>query len=273
MAWENYAGQVKSPAEIAAIEAQIAQVPASERSDYQLRMRGITIPAGYRVEPNGKLKYVQVDNNPEEPWYLDAKYVIPAILSGGTAMGLATAPAGLSTITGTGIGTGMGTGPASLAGTSALTAGGGSAALPTIAGTAIGTGMATGVPSLGGPPSVAGLADGGAGGLGGLAKKGVNALTGDGDVPDWLSAVIGGMAGLPALFNMGPTDEERALQAQMQRLLNQQEQRTQFQNPLYEATTRMAFGLLPKMGNNGQPYPLNALSDVQVPGLNDPYKG
>jgi hypothetical protein len=38
---------------------------------------------------------------------------------------------------------------------------------------------------------------------------------------------------------------------------------------LYEATTRMAFGLLPNMGNNGQPYPTPSLADVKIPGFND----
>lgn len=85
-----------------------------------------------------------------------------------------------------------------------------------------------------------------------------------------LSAALSAMAGLPAaLSNRGPSEEERGYTAQATRLLGQQEQRTQFQSPLYEAATRMAFGLLPNMGNNGQPYPYQSLSDVKVPGLED----
>jgi hypothetical protein len=85
-----------------------------------------------------------------------------------------------------------------------------------------------------------------------------------------LNAALTALAGLPAaLGNRGPSDEERGYSAQATRLLGQQEQRNQFQNPLYEAVTRMAHGLLPTMGNGGKPYPINSLSDVSVPGLED----
>lgn len=85
-----------------------------------------------------------------------------------------------------------------------------------------------------------------------------------------LEAAFKALAGVPGLMsNNGPSDEERAYQAQASRLLGQQEQRTQFQSPLYEAATKMAFGLLPTMGNKGQAYPINSLSDVPIPSVDD----
>jgi len=84
-----------------------------------------------------------------------------------------------------------------------------------------------------------------------------------------LNSAFTALAGLPGLIGSqnGPSDEERAYQAQASRLLGQQEQRTQYANPLYEATMKMAYGLLPNMGNGGNPYPINGLQDVPVPGM------
>lgn len=114
----------------------------------------------------------------------------------------------------------------------------------------------------------AGTAGSAASALPGAAKGALGVAAEEG--PDWLKAAMASLAGLPALFaNKGPSDEERAYQSQAARLLRQQEQRTQYQNPLYEATTKMAYGLLPTMGNNGNPYPLNSLSDVQTPGIDE----
>lgn len=129
------------------------------------------------------------------------------------------------------------------------------------------------IPSLFGPgikesaaayPFLAGLGKDAAGNvLGDLGKKALDSAS---DVPSWLGPVMASLAGLPALLaKQGPSDEEKAYADQARRLLAQQEQRTQFQNPLYEAITKMAYGLQPTMGNGGNPYPLTSLSDVKVP--------
>ena len=147
-------------------------------------------------------------------------------------------------------------------------------AIPTITGTAVTSGMASAAPSLYGqgapgnqPGSYPTIPD--VPGVPSPDRPNTGLNVGD-DAPDWLKAVLGGLAGLPGLFaNRGPSDEERAYQAQASRLLRQQEQRTQFQNPLYEAVTRMAYGLQPTMGTQGQPYRYNTLDDVDVPDLNE----
>lgn len=188
--------------------------------------------------------------------------------AGGSAAGSVGA---IPTIGSTAIGTGMGYGPASLAGTSAL--GGAAAGIPTIGSRQIGDGMGTDPPSIG-PGSINGLGDllwdpatqswiKKAANVAGDAAKGAASS----EIPAWLSAVLGGLSGLPALLaaKQGPSEEEKAYAAQATRLLKQQEQRTQFQNPLYETITRMAYGLQPRMGTNGDPYRYNTLDDVKIP--------
>ena len=82
------------------------------------------------------------------------------------------------------------------------------------------------------------------------------------------NAAIAAMSGLPGLLaNQGPSDEENAYAEQARRLLAQQEQRTQFQNPLYEAVSKMAYNLQPIGGTGGQPYRYNTLDDVKIPGM------
>lgn len=68
-----------------------------------------------------------------------------------------------------------------------------------------------------------------------------------GDAPDWLKAAIASMAGIGGAMasRQGPSAEENALNAQAQRILGQQEARTQYADPLYKATMQMAYGLLP----------------------------
>jgi len=161
---------------------------------------------------------------------------------------------------------------------------GAAASLPTLASTPIGTGMGTS-PSIFGPgasggglgPAAAAGAASGASSVGrGYGGKIADALgDGGGGLGDSaIRAALSALAGLPAaLGNHGPSDEERGYQAQATRLLGQQEQRTQYQNPLYEAVTKMAYGLLPNMGNNGQPYPMNGLSDVAIPSMEDLIRG
>jgi hypothetical protein len=92
-----------SPSEIQILERRIAQVPPGQRSNYQLRMMGIEIPPGYRLDARtGRLEYVAVDNG--RPFYLDPKFAVPAIMSAGlataamgpTGLGLQAADGGLA---------------------------------------------------------------------------------------------------------------------------------------------------------------------------------
>lgn len=182
---------------------------------------------------------------------------------------------GLPVLASTPIGTGMGFGPASLAGTSAIP--GAAAAVPTAAdllasigvpelpSRTIGSGMGRD-PSIGlgnrtfdfPPGGGNGDSDNGrSGGDSDLKKKAINAAF----------AALAGLA--PKLFGNDnkPTPEEQFQQERVNRLLAQQERRTAYQDPLFAAITRMAYGLQPRMGTNGQPYPYNSLSDVKVPGF------
>lgn len=86
---------------------------------------------------------------------------------------------------------------------------------------------------------------GGSAAASGLGKAAGSAAAGAGG--SLMDAALSGLAGLPALFgNRGPSAEENALTAQAQRLLQQQERRTTYQDPLFEAVTQMAYGLLPQ---------------------------
>lgn len=191
--------------------------------------------------------------------------------AGGLGSGLSAASAGAAAHVGSPLL--MGGGSLIPMGASAGAAG----SLPTLASRSIGSGMGTdpsifGAGSGRGLGSAAGTAGGAMAAGRGYGGKIMDALTGEGGGlgDSAIRAALSALAGLPALMKgNGPSDEERAYNSQATRLLGQQEQRTQFQNPLYEAATRMAYGLLPNMGTNGQPYPLKGLSDVQVPGLED----
>lgn len=71
---------------IRALEEQIAAIPRSERSHYQLMQRGITIPPGYRLDAEtGRLKYVAVDNS--QNWYTNPKVMFPLIAGAGLGIG------------------------------------------------------------------------------------------------------------------------------------------------------------------------------------------
>jgi hypothetical protein len=153
--------------------------------------------------------------------------------------------------------------------------------IPQTASSQIGSGMGT-TPVFGpdaasggglGKAAVAGATGGATSTARGYGGKVADALTGGaGGLGDSaIRAALSALAGLPGLLSSqnGPSDEERAYQAQATRLLGQQEQRTQYQNPLYSAVTKMAYGLLPQMGNGGNPYPMNSLEDVKVPGLDE----
>ena len=63
------------------------------------------------------------------------------------------------------------------------------------------------------------------------------------------NAAVAGLAGLPGLIGArgGPSQQEQALQAQIQALLKQQEGRTTYQEPLFRALTQMAAGLQPRL--------------------------
>jgi hypothetical protein len=183
------------------------------------------------------------------------------------ATGAGAGAAAIPTIGSQAIGSGMGYGPASLAGTSSVPTA--SEILATIASRQIGNGMGTDPASLAGTGAAAGAANA-ANGLGGqLGNAAKSALTSDG-TPSWLGDVLKQMAGIaPAIMasqaNNGPSDEEKAYADQARRLLAQQEQRTQYQNPLYEYITKSVYGLQPNTG--GAAYPINSLNDVKIPGM------
>src|SRR3990167_117667 len=175
------------------------------------------------------------------------------------------------------IGTGMGYGPASLAGTSSIPSAEAlirASTIPTLASRSLTNGMGYGPASLAGTGMAAGAMNAGVNAasnaagnmLGNAGKNLLNSATDS--IPEWARAAIAAMSGLPALLaQQGPSDEEKAYADQARRLLAQQEQRTQFQSPLYEAVTRMAWNLQPNSGNNnGSAYPINSLTDVKVPG-------
>lgn len=198
---------------------------------------------------------------------------------GGSGVGAAGLGSGMNAAT---AGAAAHAGSPLMMGSGALTGiGAGASALPTLASTPIGTGMGT-TPSVFGPSGAAGTGTGAAtaaaGGAGASAGRSLMSRVGEGVTESatdrLLNAAFSALAGLPAMLgNNGPSEEERAYSAQATRLLGQQEQRTQFQNPLYEAVTKMAHGLLPNMGNGGQPYPLGGLSDVPVPSVEDLIRG
>lgn len=239
-----------SPQHISELEARIRAVPPDQRSHFQLAQMGIDIPPGYRLEPNGKLKYVAVDNS--RPFYLNPKFAVPAVLAAGAGLG-------------------------------ALGGAAGGGAAPGLA-ASVGAPAATEAAIFSSPAALASGAVAAGGGKGvwdWIKDRGRDAITGGDDDEDdggfggdeikkLIASVIATMAARDAFDgNRQISPEERVQQDRINRNLAQQEQRTQFQNPLYEAVTRMAFGLLPNMGNNGQPYPTNSLADVKVPGFNE----
>lgn len=205
-------------AQIAQLEAAIHRVPQQDRSPYILQTKyGIQIPAGYRLdEKSGKLNYVALSTDQYSGItnVLRPEIALPAVIGGGF---------GLGSLLGGGAG--------------AAASGAGAAAIPSdVAGTTLG---ATG----GLVPGLSSAGDAGAAGATGAAAAGAGGGLGS----RLLNTAITGLAGLPGLLgNNGPSDQEKALTSQIQQLLQQQQQRTQYQNPLYEAVTQMAYGLLPK---------------------------
>ena len=238
-----------SPQQISELEARIRAVPPDQRSHFQLAQMGIDIPPGYRLEPNGRLKYVAVDNS--RPTMLNPKVAVPSIIGAGVGLGA--------------LGGAFGGGAPGLA-------------------ASVGAPAATEAAIFSSPAALASGAVAAGGGKGiwdWIKDRGRDALTGDDDdgdddgfgadeVKKLIASAIAAMAARNAFDGSRQVSpEERVQQDRINRNLAQQEQRTQFQNPLYEAVTRMAFGLLPNMGNNGQPYPTNSLADVKVPGFNE----
>lgn len=265
-----------SATSIQELEARIRQVPPSQRTNYQLRMMGIEIPPGYRLDPkSGSLDYVAVDNS--KHWYNEAKYMIPAIASGGLAAGALAGMGGAAAIAPeVGIG---GLNTATLTSIPGVTTGVGAgigAGVPTAASLIAGSQIAPEVGIAGLDPSTLTSIPGVTTGIGaGLGKAAGNALgtagkalansAADG-IPEWARAAIAAMSGLPALLaDKGPSDEEKAYADQARRLLAQQEQRTTFQNPLYAYITKQAYDLQP--GPNKAPYQYNTLDDVKIPGM------
>jgi hypothetical protein len=241
--------------------------------DYYTRVYG-PIPDGYNLI-SGKL-------DQDDSLKKTAAIALPLMATGVNISGLlpssgpnpgnpnasvaATPSSGIPTTPSTPIGTGMGFDPPSIPGSAPVFGDD----IPTIPSRTFGDGLGTPPAQL--PPTIQDTVWDAT--LGKWVKKAGNALTdratGDGGLDDYARMAFAALAGLPGLLHgNGPSDEERAYQSQATRLLGQQEQRTQYQNPLYEATTKMAFGLMPNMGNGGNPYPINSLNDVKVPTLED----
>lgn len=115
------------------------------------------------------------------------------------------------------------------------------------AGLSAGLGGATGgglAATGGGTSGAAGRATGGAAASSGLSRLANQAATSTTD--RLLNTAITGLAGLPGLNNNGPSDAENALTEQARQILQSQQQRQTYQDPLYKAVTQMAFDLLPK---------------------------
>jgi hypothetical protein len=102
--------------------------------------------------------------------------------------------------------------------------------------------------SAGGAGATAPVATGAATGAGGAAVNAAGKSASD----KLLGAAFTSLAGLPTMLSGSnqPSAEEQSLQAQIMRLLSQQEQRTTYSNPLHQAATQMAYDLLPKRSGN-----------------------
>jgi hypothetical protein len=102
--------------------------------------------------------------------------------------------------------------------------------------------------TAGGAGAAAPVATAGATGAGGAVAN----AAGKSATDKLLGAAFTGLAGLPALLsnNNQPSAQENDLQAQIMRLLAQQEQRSAYSNPLHQAATQMAYDLLPKRSGN-----------------------
>lgn len=259
-----------SPEQIAHYQAQANADPAVQRIVAQMRARGGVrtsagieafggqkpewLPDGLSIEARTG-QVVEGRNFPKEALLAQAGIIgggaLGAAFGGaGGAAGGSAAGGGIPTIPSTAFGTGMGYGPASLAGTSALA--GGSAAIPTLASRAIGSGMGSDPASLAGTSALGGAGLAGLGqGAGSRLLQQAGESTGNSLIDQLIKTGIAGLAGLPGLMgNNGPTESEQQTEAAIRRLLQQQEDRTKYADPLYKATMQMAYGLLPQRQGN-----------------------
>lgn len=216
-----------------------------------LRRAGISIPDGMHIDQGGNLNQKN---------HLGRNLAIGAAIGGGALTGLGLA--GMGPLSGLG-------GGAAATGAGAMSAPElGLDAIPSVLGGAV-TESASAYPFLAGAAGAGATGAAAAGGAG-AARAAASGGAAHGLGGNLINAAVSGLSGLPALFgNHGVSDQEQQYQQQAQRLLAQQEQRTQYQNPLYEAATRMAYSLLPNTGNGGNPYPYSGLSDVNLPGMDE----
>ena len=271
-----------SATNIQELEARIRQVPPSQRSNYQLRMMGIEIPPGYRLDPQtGRLQYVAVNN--EQHWYNKPEIMIPLIMSAGMTYG-STGGFGLANA-----GTQGAVSGAAGAGTTAASTG-----IPTISSTAY-PALNLSTPSLAGASTINGVVGGTAAvanaipeiasrpltnGMGydpaSLANTGripsqlspnvspssQNTPSGDtpsggGNVPAWqdlvrmfgpLAAGLGGRA-IAGSGDGGTGTTE--MPEQLRELLDLQINRVRQSQPNYETMLRMVSGLQPEWAREG----------------------
>lgn len=172
---------------------------------------------------------------------------------------------------------GAAVGGAGLAGVGPLAGGGSAAGVPgatgtggALASTPVPTsGFAVGAPSLSPSTAPFGYSGSGAGGKPGFLKRifgfgrktknAVGAATGTdrGGSNPYAEAIASLAGGLPALLanRQGQSDEEKALTRQMQEALKAQQARISYQDPLFQAVTRLAYGQMANTGTQGlNPY-------------------
>lgn len=223
----------------------------------ELARHGLPVPSGMHIDQGGNLNQKN----------RLGKVAIGGALAAAATFGIPGVFPGLTSLGGGGAATG------------AASSGAASGVLPaTHLGTGYGLGVGTVAPTVAGLGGAAGATGGFLGGVAGRAAKAAGPVSGGvantalGGVGRTakeaaLEAALAGLAGLPGLLagRQQPSADEQQLQAQMSKMLQQQQQRTGFQNPLYEAVTRMAYGLLPRMGTqDGTPYPYRGIADVPV---------
>lgn len=262
MAWSDDPDRLRTDAaNIAAIEAQIAQVPPDQRSFYQLAQRGIMIPPGYRLEPNGRLRYVAVDNS--QHWYNNPKIMIPAVLAGGYGVGsLLSAANEIPTLASTPIGNGMGYGPASLAGTSSIPSTAASTTIPTIASRALTDGMGYGPASLAGTGAIPSALSPNLSPTVSPSAPNVNAPNTNGGGLPWqellkLFAPLAGALTANKLTQPDPSKYSAEMPPELKELLGLQLNQIKQAQPNYELMLRMARGLQPSWAvNDTTPLPI-----------------
>lgn len=212
-----------SPAEIAQLEATIARTPPAERYT-------IALPPGYKLQPNGKLKYTAM--NPDGNWLTrnvisKPQIMLPAVLGGAAALGsFIGGGASAATNAASGIGA-MGSGAG------AMEAGAGAAAAGT-AGAAAGT----------------------------AASQAAKGWTGNKYVNDAIDAAT---SAIPAVAGLAGAGSQPGTSPEASALLDQQRARMEQANPLYASLLQTVFNRLPTASRQGLNLPTWDQANASVP--------